>query len=154
MSRRRLTARRLGRWLRGRSDLAGLLGLSDDDRDELIWQAHRRVAAGRLDEADRLFGLLGQLWPTAAPTARLGQGVCLQALGDLAGAERAYDDCLRDEPENIHALANRAECRLLARRPDAARADLAAALALLDRHGGPADLRRRVEALKELSDQE
>jgi tetratricopeptide (TPR) repeat protein len=147
LSRRRLTPRRLRRWLRGGVDLAGLLRLSRDDHDELAWQARRRLDSGRPEEAERLFELLGRLWPRSAALARLGQGVCRQALGDLPGAEAAYDDVLRAEPENLHALANRAEVRLLARRPSEARSDLAAARALLDR--SPPDLRARVETLEQ-----
>jgi tetratricopeptide (TPR) repeat protein len=150
MPRRRITRRRLGRWLNGRLDLAGLLGLSGDDRGELAWQAHRSLEAGRADEAERIYLLMESLWPDH-PDGLLGRGVCRQAQGDLAGAEAAYGWALAAEPGNPYALANRAEVYLLTDRPDAARADLKAALAALDRDGGP-DLRRRVERLRELAE--
>ena len=83
-----------------------------------------RIAAGAYEEAERLYELLGLLWPDSRTTARLGRGVCLQLRGELAEAERAYDDVLQAEPQNAYALADRAEVRLLTGRKDAARADL------------------------------
>jgi Flp pilus assembly protein TadD len=146
---RRITRRRLGRWLRGETGLAGLFGLPRDDRDALAWQAHRLFASGRLAEAGRLFDLLGMFWPESAASARLGRGACRQLAGDLSGAERDYDEALRADPSDPHALANRAEVRLLTRRVAAALADLDAASARLRNDGGPSDLARRVEQLRD-----
>jgi tetratricopeptide (TPR) repeat protein len=142
MPRRRITNRRLDRWLRGEADLAALLALSDDDLDELAWHAHRRLAAGSVAEAERLFGLLVQLRP-GAPSAWLGQGACRQAQGATEEALRLYDAVLQAEPDNVYALANRAEVLLLLRRGDAARDDLRR----IGHLGAPADLRRRAEWL-------
>ncbi|HEV3162843.1 MAG TPA: tetratricopeptide repeat protein [Isosphaeraceae bacterium] len=147
MPRRRITRRRLDRWLRGKLDTTGLLGLSADDRAELAWQAHQRFEAGELDQAARIFGLLAHLAPPNDVTGALGLAVCLQAQGSLDEAERGYESVLAADPENLFALTNRAEVRLLIGRLEEARADLAAASAILDR-GGPADLRPRIERLK------
>lgn len=152
MPRRRMTTSRLDRWLRGEADLAALLALSAGDLDELAWHAHRRLEAGSVAEAERLFGLLALLRP-GAPAARLGLGVCLQARGALEEARGAYDAVLRDEPDNVHALANRAEVLLLLHRGAAARADLDAARDRLGRRGGPSALRRRVERLRALAEE-
>jgi Flp pilus assembly protein TadD len=148
MPRGRITSSRLERWLRGQADLAAVLALPADDRDELAWQAHRRLATGALAEAERIFDLLALLRP-AEPSARLGQGICRQARGALEEARRAYDAVLEAEPEDPYALANRAEVLLLLRRGAAARADLDAAR---DRLGGPPDLLRRVERLRALAE--
>ncbi|MBX6313906.1 MAG: hypothetical protein IRY99_13465 [Isosphaeraceae bacterium] len=150
---RRLSRRRLGRWLRGELDQASLLGLGVEARADLLWQAYRRLEAGQVAQAERLYQLIDTLWPGDA-SARLGLGACRQALGDLAGAEAAYGLALTDRPDDAYALANRAEVRLLTSRPEAARADLEAARAWLARADGPADLRERVEALWALADGE
>jgi tetratricopeptide (TPR) repeat protein len=149
MARRRLSPRRLARWLEGRSSLARLLDLNDSDRDDLAWYAGRLVTSGAYDEAMRLFELLGRLWPEAEATMLLGHGGCLQLRGSLAEAERAYDAVLEAQPENAYALTNRAEVRLLTRRGAAARDDLAGALAALDRTTADPALRRRVLELRE-----
>ena len=151
MPRRRITSSRLERWLRGEGDLAAALGLTADDRDELARQARRRLEAGAVAEAQRLFGLLALLGP-GSTAARLGQGACHQALGALEEARAVYDEVLQAEPDNVHALANRAEVLLLLRRDASARADLDAARDRLGPRGGPAALRRRVERLRALAD--
>ena len=150
MPRRRIAPGRLRRWLRGDLDPAAMLGLHPEARDDLAWQAHRRLQDGRVEEAERIYRLMEALWPPGNSATRLGLAVCQQARGDLAAAERGYDQVLAEEPGNAYALANRAEVRLLTDRPEAARADLAEALALLDRGGAPPDLRRRLERLREL----
>jgi tetratricopeptide (TPR) repeat protein len=147
MPHRRMTRRRLERWLRGEADLATLLALSADDLDELTWQAHRRLEAGAVAEAERIFDLLARLRP-GAPSTWLAQGVCRQAQGALEEARRLYDIVLEAEPDNGHARANRAEVLLLLRRAAAARADLDR----LGRLRGPAALRRRVEQLRALAE--
>lgn len=150
MPRPRLSGRRLRRWLQGKTDLSALLLLSSDDRDRLDWQAHRALTDGRINDAERLFGLRAQLWPHDQGLARLGEGVCRQACGDLDGAERAYRACLAVEPVNVFALVNLAEIHLLRHRPGNAKTNLDAALTALGPDGGPDGLRRRINHLHEL----
>ena len=149
--RTRISARVVARWLRGRLDLPGLLGLHPEALDDLAWQAHRRFQAGQFDEAGRIYDLMDLLDPRD-PRAPLGLGACRQSLGDLPGAERQYDRALTLAPDDPYALADRAEVRLLTGRPDDARPDLARALVSLDRDDGPPDLRQRVNRLRELAD--
>ena len=149
MARVRLTRRRLGRWLRGATDLAGLLGLGRDDREGLAWQAHDQLRRGRPAEAERLYMLLDDLWPSEGVAARLGMGVCRLLLNDLTGAEQALDEALALSPSDVFALVNRAEVLIRSGRTDAAREDLVAAKLVLDREGGPAELRARVGRLSE-----
>jgi Flp pilus assembly protein TadD len=145
---RRFSNRRIHRWLSGTSSLAKLLRLKERDRDDLMRQAYRQVEAEDFQAADRLFALLGQLWPESESTAQLGRGVCAQRLGDLAAAEQAYDDVLRIDPSNAYALANRAEVRLLTGRHAAAHDDLTAALAQLPNGESAQPLRLRIEKLQ------
>jgi Flp pilus assembly protein TadD len=146
----RLSGRRLKRWLQNKTDLAALLQLSQTDRDRLDWQAHRALADGQINDAERLFDLRAQLWPRDQGPAKLGQGVCRQASGDLDGAERAYRECLDVEPVNVFALVNLAEVHLLRQRPSDAETHLTAALTALGPNGGPTDLRHRIQRLNEL----
>jgi len=133
-------------------DLGALLLLKKRDREDLAWQAHRRLEAGDFENARRLFELLGRLWGAAENSAMLGQGVCAQRQGDLAAAERAYDRVLDAEPKNVYALANRAEVKLLTDRKDAARADLSVASTCLTDARVEDALRLRVEKLLALAD--
>jgi tetratricopeptide (TPR) repeat protein len=149
--RRRLAPRRLARWLRGRSTLAALLGLSGSDRADLLWYASRRVSKKSPDDALRLYDLLLLLWPGDDPSVLLGRGVCLQLRGDLAEAERAYDAVLEAEPDSIHARANRAEVRLLQGLTQGARDDLTRAVAAIADQRAPAPLRRRVHELHQIA---
>lgn len=150
MPRRSICRRRLNRWLDGQLDLAGLLGLSADDRALLLWEAHSRRQAGSVEQAQRIYELLAQLSGPNDVAAVLGLAVCQQTLGMLAEAERGYDAVLASDPSNLFALANRAEVRLLTGRNEQARADIAAAREILD-HDGPADLRPRIERLHALA---
>ncbi|MEO6810828.1 MAG: hypothetical protein ABI353_17060 [Isosphaeraceae bacterium] len=150
MPRPRLSGRRLTRWLHDKTDLAALLRLFPGDRDRLDWQAHRALADGRANDAERLFGLRAQLWPRDQGLAKLGQGVCRQASGDLDNAERAYRECLAVEPANVFALVNLAEVHLLRQRPGDAEANLNAAVTALDPKGGPTGLRQRIDRLRQL----
>jgi Flp pilus assembly protein TadD len=115
----------------------------------LYWFAERLLKAEDYDGALRVFDLLGFLWPEAEATRLLGRGVCLQLRGDLDEAEHAYGCVLSTQPENVYALTNRAEVRLLIRQGDAARVDIERARAILDRDRGPAALDRRVQELRE-----
>lgn len=144
----RLRATRLRRWRRGRLDNAGLLGLSSDVGADLRYQAYRAFQADRLDEAERLFALAEALFPGSA---RLGLGACRQLRGDLDAALRDYDAVLVHQPDEPYALANRAECLLLAGRILEGQSDLKRARAALAQRGGPADLLHRVEALHDLA---
>ena len=65
----------------------------------LLWQAHRRLLRGAIDEALALYHAALALWPDLAD-ARLGVGACLQSRGDLAGAEAAYSEVLAVDPAN------------------------------------------------------
>jgi tetratricopeptide (TPR) repeat protein len=151
MFRRRLAPRRLARWLRGRSTLAALLGLAGSDRADLLWYASRLARAKAADDALRCYDLLGLLWPGDDPAVLLGRGVCLQLRGALDQAERAYGAVLQAESDNVHALANRAEVRLLQGRNQDACDDLTLALAALSRRKVPAALARRVDTLHHIA---
>jgi tetratricopeptide (TPR) repeat protein len=147
---RRVNGRRVRRWLRERDGLAPLLGLSSRDRDELLWQAHRRLVRGPVDEAEALYQAMLTLWPNLVD-ARLGVGACLQSRGDLVEAEAAYGEALAIEPANPLALADRAEVRLLLGRLAEAVADLDAATALPPRMLRRHRLAGRVEALRAIA---
>jgi Flp pilus assembly protein TadD len=153
MSRRRVTSRRLARWLQGTCDLADLFRLSKDDLDELAWQAHRLLELGTVDQAERIFELLRTIRPTNA-YALTGLGACKQMRGDLLGAERAYSEVLDQDPTNVYALANRAEVRLLCGGRELARTDLAAALDRIARTKCSNEIRLRVDRLSELAEAE
>jgi tetratricopeptide (TPR) repeat protein len=150
--RRRFSPRRIDRWLRGTLRLSDLVRLKNRDRDDLTRQAYRRLEARDYANALRLFKLLGELWDDAESLANLGQGVCAQHQGDLPAAEQAYDRVLEREPANLHALANRAEVRLMTGRREAARVDLDSALAALSERRADEALRTRIEQLKALTD--
>lgn len=147
---RRITGRRVRRWLRSPGGLSVMLGLSSRDRAALLWQAHRRLVRGAVDEAEPLYHAMLALWPDLVD-ARLGVGACLQSRGDLAGAEAAYADVLTRDPAHPFALADRAEVRLLLGRVAEAAADLDAAAAIpprvLRKHG----LAARIEALRAIA---
>lgn len=153
MPRRRVTWRRLRRWLRSgpTADPAEMLGLDVETREELAWHAHRLFEAGEPAQAERVYRLMSTLWPGHASSQWLGIGACRQALGDLELAEEAYRNCLESEPTNVHALVNRAEVRLLGGRVDQAVADLAAARAKLERGDAGEGLRDRFERLTQLA---
>jgi tetratricopeptide (TPR) repeat protein len=151
MFHRPLAPRRVARWLRGGSTLAALFGLTESDRDDLLWHAARLLRAKAHDDALRVYDLLGVLWTEAEPSVLLGRGVCLQLRGAFDEAERAYDAVLEAEPENVYARANRAEVRLLQGRNEAAHGDLAQALRALALQKAPAALTRRVQTLHQLA---
>jgi Flp pilus assembly protein TadD len=148
---RRFSARRVRRWLAGAMPLGDLLRLKDRDREHLSRQAYRRLEAEEFEAAERLFDLLSRLWPELEATARLGLGVCAQRRGNLADAELAYDQVIALEPDNVYALANRAEVRLLTNRRAEAQADLGGARAALGRQKFPEALRQRVSKLHEIA---
>ncbi len=150
MPRRRIAPRRLRRWLRGDLSLGALVGLSSRARDDLAWQAHGRLRNDQTKEAEAIYRLMAQFWPDD-PTATLGLGVCRQLQGDLEGALNAYDAVLKVAPDELHTLANRAECLLLTHRPDEARAALATARDRLERRHAQGDLRQRIEQLSALA---
>jgi tetratricopeptide (TPR) repeat protein len=152
MPRRRITWRRLRRWLRSgpTADPAELLGLDGEASEELAYHAHRLLNEGEPAQAERVYLLTVTLWPTRAAPAWLGMGVCRQALGDLDRAEQAYGKCLEMEPGNIHASANRAEVRLQLGQRELAAVDLAASRVALDREGASEELRGRIGRLCEL----
>jgi tetratricopeptide (TPR) repeat protein len=147
---RRVTGRRVRRWLRDRAGLAILLGLRSHDRAVLLWQAHRRLTRGAVDEAEALYRALLALWPKLVD-ARLGVGACLQSRGDLAGAEAAYGEALAVEPNNPFALADRSEVRLLLGRTAEAIADLDAAASIPARVLRRHRLADRVEKLRSIA---
>jgi Flp pilus assembly protein TadD len=148
----RVTRRLLRRWLRDKAGLSALLGLKSRERDLLAWEAHRRLVSGSIDEAEAIYRAMLTLWADL-PAARLGLGACLQSKGDLDGAEAAYSDVLSAEPNNPHALADRAEVRLLTGRPLDALNDIRAAKALPVRDLRRARLVERVEALRVMAEE-
>lgn len=143
MFRRRFSARRVRRWLSGRTTLWRFLRLRDSDRERLLWEAYRRHRAGAFDEASRLYELAATLWPERVDGA-IGLSACRKALGDLAGAESACDRALAIDPAYPYALANRAELRLLRGADEAAAEDLGA----LGRTKIPPELIARVARLR------
>jgi tetratricopeptide (TPR) repeat protein len=148
----RVTRRRLRRWLRDRAGLSTLLGLKSRDRDLLAWEAHSRLLRGSIDEAEAVYRAMLALWANL-PTAHFGLGACLQSKGDLAGAEAEYSEVLLAEPNNLYALADRAEVRLLTGRPLDALDDIRAAKALPARSLRRARLVDRVEALRSMAEE-
>jgi Flp pilus assembly protein TadD len=147
---RPITGRRVRRWLRARNDFSTLLGLSSRDRDVLAWQAYRHLSSGKIEEAEAIYRAMLTLWP-ALSSALLGLGACLQMKGDLIGAEAAYDEVLTAEPTNPHALANRAEVRLLLDHRVEAQADLDVAQGLPSRQLRRAGLVNRLETLRTIA---
>ncbi len=146
----RINSGRTRRWLRKRTGLGALVGLANRDRDRLLWQAHKQLRKNQLDNAAEIYRATLTFWPGDIG-ARLGLAACAQLSGDLATAERDYDELLHDDPQNPHALANRAEVRILTGQRDRAREDLAALAGLPHRKLRHAGLVNRLEALQKLA---
>ncbi len=140
---KRVGPRRLAKWLAGLASPADLLRLDRQAKSDLLHGARLRLDAGRADEAERIYRLIQSLWPGSTDAA-LGLGACRQLAGDLDGAVALYDQVLAETPDDPFARANRAECALLAGRPEAAHADLAT----VDLASAPKALRDRLNALK------
>jgi tetratricopeptide (TPR) repeat protein len=137
---------RLRRWLKGKAGTADLLRLGRRDHDRLAWQGHKRFRKGRYQEAERIYQLMATLWPLeAAPLLALG--ACRQAQGALDDAVGFYSRVILAEPENVYALANRAEVRILQRHLHDAKVDLLVAFALIQRLPTPRPLDERVREL-------
>ncbi len=137
---------RLRRWLRGKIGTADLLRLKRRDHERLAWQAHKHFRKGRFQDAERIFQLMATLWPLeSAPL--LGLGASRQAQGAFDDAVGYYSRVVVAEPENVYALANRAEVRILQRRLREAKVDLLVAFALIQRLPTPRKLDERVRDL-------
>jgi tetratricopeptide (TPR) repeat protein len=146
---RHLGRRRVARHLGGTLSLAGLLRVHPDARDELLWEAARRLDAGAIDEARQLYALVTQLWIDAGPDALVGLAACAEHEGDAGSATATYDAVLAGDPGHLLALANRAGLHLRAGRLDAARADLdAAEAARKTARRVPEDVRSRLAELR------
>jgi len=88
------------------------MGLGDQDRDELLFEARRRFDAGEIEQANRLYRFANALFPTeAAPW--IGLGACAQVTGDIPLAMGMYEFALDRRPGEPFAIANLAECSLL-----------------------------------------
>jgi tetratricopeptide (TPR) repeat protein len=147
---RHLGRRRIARHLEGSLTLGALLRVHPDVRDELMWEAARRLDAGATAEAKALYLLALRLWIGEAADACLGLAACEEAEGNLPQALALYDTLLEGAPDHLLARVNRAALHLRAGRPDAARADLdAAEAALATARRVPKEARRRLAELRE-----
>ncbi len=142
---------RLDRWLAGSLDKAALMGLGDQDRDELMFEARRRFDAGAIDQAKRLYRLANALFPDeAAPW--IGLGACAQVTGDIPLAKGMYQFALDRRRGEPLAIANLAECALLNGDRLAAR-DTLALLTDEVRQTLPPELAARMQQLKRLAEE-
>ena len=148
---RKVSARRIGRWLCGDLDPADLLRLGEDARLDLLREAALRVESGAVAEAERIYRLAEVLWPKD-PDVRLGLGACRQTSGDLETAIIRFGGVLADRPDDLYALANRAECLLILGRDQEALSDLQTASRVEGRKGDPA-IRDRIVRLSAIADE-
>ena len=144
---RKVSARRIARWLRGDIDEANLLALGDDVRLDLLHAASQRFEAGKFSEAERIYRLLAEIWPKNAADAHIGLGACRQMAGDLDSAIAIYGQVFMESPKNPFALANCAECLLILGRYDEAKVDLAIA----SEAAASDELRQRIAALLDIA---
>ncbi|MFN8194835.1 MAG: tetratricopeptide repeat protein [Nocardioidaceae bacterium] len=98
------------------------------------WSCHYQLSLALLRRGERREALatardVVALAPTSASAHNL-LGVCLQAVGDDAGARRAYSHALRLHPHHVHAVQNLSSLDLSAGRLSRAARGATAALAL------------------------
>ena len=122
-----------------------LLGLGEHDRDEILYEANRLFAKGKIEDAAKVFGLALDFFPDAAEPW-IGIGACHQSGGWIPLAMWSYEMALKARPGDPFALANLAECALLLGDREAARE----ALSGITRAGLAADLAMRIERLQSL----
>jgi ribosomal protein S18 acetylase RimI-like enzyme len=142
--------KRLDRFLRRDLKAGELLGLSQEDGEELLVEAARRYEAGEVDSAFTLFVLhLRCFGPNA--DALLGTGACEQSKGRLEAAEQTYSSALKERPGDPFAWANLAECALLRKDPERALKILAS----LVQEGTkvPAELTARLRLLEQVANE-
>jgi Flp pilus assembly protein TadD len=123
MTVRRVGSRNWTRVLRGQIPLARALKLSADLREELLWEASKRLEAGELDDAEFLFQLCATFWRDR-PDGSLGVGVCRLRKDQIADAIKFFRDSRKVDESNPFTLANLAECFLLQGDREAARNSL------------------------------
>ena len=114
---------RLDQFLSGRVDLEGLLGFQLEDREELLFEAQRRLGEGEVDAAERLFLVALTSSSATGPRSSWASGPAPGA-GDLSTAISHYEAVLGLRPADPYAAANLAECSLLLGDQDAARGEL------------------------------
>ena len=140
--------KRLQKWLAGTLDLASMLGLGKDDRDDILYHAKQRFEAGDLDEAERLYRLANTLFPNEADP-KIGLGACEQTRGNFVLAMNHY----RAAGSHFIGTLNLAECLLLTGNRMAARDFLERYSPGESRSYLPAEVRSRFEALEKLANQ-
>ncbi|MDX2035622.1 MAG: tetratricopeptide repeat protein [Isosphaeraceae bacterium] len=148
---RALSARRLRRFLRGRMSVSRLLRLRTADRESCLHLAHALLHRDRIDDARRLYELAKVLWPERVEPY-LGRGVCLQLAGEWEAADLEFTRALEIDPDHPHALADRAEVRILMGRLDSARTDLDRISPTLGDDGDSRLLAARIDELRSALD--
>ncbi|QND62137.1 SycD/LcrH family type III secretion system chaperone (plasmid) [Mesorhizobium sp. AR07] len=113
----------------GRTDLAAVIGITDDELDAVYALGHRFYSAGRYGEALSFFRFLC-IHRYIDPRFWFGFGAASQMLGDSANAVRAYGlaALLNDEDPQIPLRA--AKCLIKLDQPAAAVSALESVLAL------------------------
>jgi hypothetical protein len=120
MTVRRVGSRKWNRVLRGEVPLARVLKVADEVREELLWEASKRLEAGELNSAEYLFHLCIILW-RVRPDGHLGVGVCRMKKDQIADAIEYFLDSEEKDQSNPFILSNLAECSLLQGNTSAAR---------------------------------
>ena len=115
--------KRLQRWLKGDLDRTALLGIGEQDRDELLFEAGRLFNRGDVEAANKVFWLAQTLFPHD-PASRIGIAACAQAVGKLSLAMGLYEQILDESPLDPFASAGLAECALIVGDAGAAKAAL------------------------------
>jgi tetratricopeptide (TPR) repeat protein len=111
------------------------------ERGILLYNAGDATAAAHLDQA---------VWlEPGFVRARIAHGILRLARSDLSGALEDFATVLRDQPENAAALTYRGIARHRLGEPEAADADLAAAIRTIEpRQGGPHAVRAGLAMLR------
>ncbi|MES0139419.1 SycD/LcrH family type III secretion system chaperone [Mesorhizobium sp. M0016] len=113
----------------GRTDLAAVIGMTDDELEAVYALGHRFYSAGRYSDALNFFRFLC-MHRYIDPRFWFGFGAASQMLGDSANAVRAYGlaALLNDEDPQIPLRA--AKCLIKINQPAAAVSALESVLAL------------------------
>ena len=138
--------------LDGSRSLAESLGLSADDMDVIYNLAYSLYNQNRLDEAERVFGLLC-MTDHLSERNWLGLGAARQLKKDFGGAVLAYSMAADSGAQNPTAPLHAAECYLLLGMHDQALGALKTALEWMDNGDDPDRILDRIDALTATLDQ-
>ncbi|RMC62479.1 SycD/LcrH family type III secretion system chaperone [Sinorhizobium meliloti] len=113
----------------GRTDLAAVIGITDDELEAVYALGHRFYSAGRYDEALSFFRFLC-MHRYIDPRFWFGFGAASQMLGDSANAVRAYGLAALLDDEDPQIPLRAAKCLIKLDEPAAALSALESVLEL------------------------